>query len=609
MTALYRRYRPDTFQDVIGQAHVTEPLKHALAASRAHHAYLFSGPRGCGKTTSARILARCLNCAEGPTDTPCGSCPSCVELSREGGGSLDVVEIDAASHNGVDDARELRERAVFAPARDRYKIFILDEAHMVTQQGFNALLKIVEEPPEHVKFIFATTEPEKVLTTIRSRTHHYPFRLVPPGELLAYLENIASSESMSVEQGVLALVVQAGGGSVRDSLSLLDQLISGTEGGNVSLASAQALLGYTPRSVLNDLLEALAENDSHTVFHILSQSVESGNDPRRFVEDLLGHIRDVIVIQATGDSSGDLFPGVSAGDLDTWKEQAQWFEPQTLSEMADVIAHSLAEMSGVTSPRLQLELLAARLLPMISAGRPRTFIDHSQPVATTIESQPGQLNSGVPPESPAQGTPLNDRATAAESAEPSEVEPVEPWDISVLEGMWHQIIENLAQQKRSLWVALSSTRPLSIHEDVLTIGFIKRADADILKKPQGPGSPLPNADLLRDSILRFTGHRLRFTVGELGQESKENAKENARDTSWPEVSGTQIGDSEQMAVDSDSAAASEAHSSDSSKTEDGSAQTASIATRGEPVVRQLLGGELVAEELLDSMANQGESDV
>lgn len=327
------------------------------------------------------------------------------------------------------------------------------------------------------------------------------------------------------------------------------------------------------------------------------------------MEDLLGHVRDVIVIQATGDSSGDLFPGVSAGDLDTWKEQAQWFEPQTLSEMADVIAHSLAEMSGVTSPRLQLELLAARLLPMISAGRPRTATDNSQTAAMTIESQPGQMHSGVPPELPAHDTPLNNHATSADSAEPSEVEPVEPWDVSVLEGMWPRIIENLAQQKRSLWVALSSTRPLSLHEDVLTIGFSRRADADILKKPQGPGSPLPNADLLRDSILRFTGHRLRFTVGELGPESMEKAKENAQDTPWPEVSGTQKDESDELRVDSDSAAAFGAHSSDSSETEDGSAQTASIATRGEPVVRQLLGGELVAEELLDSMANQGESDV
>lgn len=269
MAALYRRYRPETFQEVIGQGHVTEPLRRALSASKTHHAYLFSGPRGCGKTTSARILARCLNCSLGPTDTPCGKCPSCVELSRDGGGSLDVVEIDAASHNGVDDARELRERAVFAPARDRYKIFILDEAHMVTQQGFNALLKIVEEPPEHVKFVFATTEPDKVLATIRSRTHHYPFRLVPPGELLGYLKHVAETEGMSVEQGVLALVVQAGGGSVRDSLSLLDQLIAGSEGALVSLASAQALLGYTPQSVLTRALRP-SPNTTPVVYFILS---------------------------------------------------------------------------------------------------------------------------------------------------------------------------------------------------------------------------------------------------------------------------------------------------------------------------------------------------
>nr|NLD40576.1 DNA polymerase III subunit gamma/tau [Actinomycetales bacterium] len=256
-TALYRRYRPETFDEVIGQEHVTEPLKSALASGRVTHAYLFSGPRGCGKTTSARIFARCLNCAEGPTDTPCGTCDSCVELARDGSGSLDVVEIDAASHNGVDDARELRERAAYAPARDRYKIFILDEAHMVTTQGFNALLKIVEEPPEHVKFIFATTEPDKVIGTIRSRTHHYPFRLVPPGALGSYLEQLSAEEGVTAAPGVIPMVVRAGAGSVRDSLSVLDQLIAGTPGGEISYEVAAALLGFTSASLLDDAVEAL----------------------------------------------------------------------------------------------------------------------------------------------------------------------------------------------------------------------------------------------------------------------------------------------------------------------------------------------------------------
>ena len=609
MPALYRRYRPESFQEVIGQGHVTEPLKHALAASKTHHAYLFSGPRGCGKTTSARILARCLNCAQGPTDTPCGECPSCVELSRDGGGSLDVVEIDAASHNGVDDARELRERAVFAPARDRYKIFILDEAHMVTQQGFNALLKIVEEPPEHVKFIFATTEPEKVLTTIRSRTHHYPFRLVPPGELLNYLEQVAVTEGMSVEQGVLALVVQAGGGSVRDSLSLLDQLIAGTAGREVSLASAQALLGYTPRSVLNDSLRALAQNDPHSLFHILNRFIESGNDPRRFVEDLLGHIRDVIVIQATGDNSSDLFPGASDDDVRTWKEQAQWFTPAKLSEMADAIAHSLSEMSGVTAPRLQLELLAAHLLsiaPEGDAGIQRQI--DSPPLNAFVTQAPGETPIENPP-APSLDSPREEEVS--DEPPPAEGrEPMEPWDLSVLAGVWPTIIEELAQQKRSLWVALSSTKPLGVEGDVVTIGFIRRSDAEILKKPQGPGSPLPNADLLRDSIFRHTGHRVRFTIGELSEGEPIAPSSEPPSASWPAVSRP----TEEARSESDESSAEESEpdasgDNDVSSSGDNAPGATTIATRGEPVVRQLLGGELVAEELLDSMANQGESDV
>ncbi len=288
VAALYRRYRPETFAELIGQSQVTDPLRTALRADRVNHAYLFSGPRGCGKTTSARILARCLNCAEGPTDTPCGVCPSCVELSRDGGGSLDVVEIDAASHNGVDDARDLRERAVFAPARDRYKIFILDEAHMVTPQGFNALLKIVEEPPEHVKFIFATTEPEKVIGTIRSRTHHYPFRLVPPAQMLDYVQQLCESEKVTVEPGVLPLVVRAGGGSVRDTLSLLDQLMAGSEGDVVDYERAVALLGYTHGALLDEVIDALGARDAAAAFGSVDRVIQTGQDPRRFVDDLLG---------------------------------------------------------------------------------------------------------------------------------------------------------------------------------------------------------------------------------------------------------------------------------------------------------------------------------
>lgn len=364
--ALYRRYRPDTFDGVIGQDQVTIPLKRALDENKLTHAYLFSGPRGCGKTSSARILARCVNCAKGPTSHPCGECESCKDLATGGPGSIDVVEIDAASHNGVDDARELRERAGFAPARDRYKIFILDEAHMVTPQGFNALLKIVEEPPEHVMFIFATTEPDKVIGTIRSRTHHYPFRLVPQEVMGPYLEQICEDEHIEAEPGVLRLAMRAGGGSVRDTLSVLDQLMVGAVDGSIAYDSAVALLGFTPDALIGEAVDAVADKNGEALYGVIQKVVVGGFDPRRFVEDLLARVRDLLVLTLGGERAESvLSDDAAAENMDDLRRQASALGLSALTQMADTINATLANMTGAISPRMRLELLAARLL----AGR------------------------------------------------------------------------------------------------------------------------------------------------------------------------------------------------------------------------------------------------
>ncbi|WP_174535864.1 DNA polymerase III subunit gamma and tau, partial [Micromonospora chalcea] len=360
--ALYRKYRPRTFAEIIGQDHVTEPLSQALRSGRLNHAYLFSGPRGCGKTSSARILARSLNCEQGPTPEPCGQCESCRSLATDGAGSIDVIEIDAASHGGVDDARELREKAFFAPARSRFKIYVIDEAHMVSSAGFNALLKLVEEPPEYVKFIFATTEPEKVLGTIKSRTHHYPFRLIPPKVLRPYLEQLCEAEGVTVDPAVFPLVVRAGGGSARDSLSVLDQLIAGAGPEGVGYARAAALLGVTDSALIDEMCDALAAGDGAAAYATVDRVAEAGHDPRRFASDLLERLRDLIVLQQVPDAAAKGLIDGPADQIERMAAQAQRLGPATLSRCADIVHNGLVEMRGTTAPRLLLELICARML-------------------------------------------------------------------------------------------------------------------------------------------------------------------------------------------------------------------------------------------------------
>jgi DNA polymerase-3 subunit gamma/tau len=419
-TALYRRYRPETFRDVIGQEHVTEPLMQALRTGRVGHAYLFSGPRGCGKTTSARILARCLNCEQGPTPDPCGVCDSCVALARGGAGTVDVIEIDAASHGGVDDARDLRERASYGPAQSRYKVYIIDEAHMVTPQGFNALLKIVEEPPEHVKFVFATTEPEKVIGTIRSRTHHYPFRLVPPARLTAYMEDLCRQEGVSVAPGVLGFVTRAGGGSVRDSLSVLDQLIAGSGDEGLTYEGAASLLGFTDGELLDATIDALAAGDGAAVFTQVDKVIESGHDPRRFVEDLLERLRDLIIVAAVPEGAASVLRGVPEDQLERMRGQQSRFGPGALTRAADIVNAGLTEMTGATAPRMQLELICARILLPAASG-PSGYAARLDRLERRLDLG-GVPSSARPPESgsaesrPSRATPASAPSTAPTTA-------------------------------------------------------------------------------------------------------------------------------------------------------------------------------------------------
>ncbi len=527
--ALYRRYRPEAFAELIGQSQVTAPLMTALKTDRVNHAYLFSGPRGCGKTTSARILARCLNCAEGPTDTPCGKCASCIDLSREGSGSLDVVEIDAASHNGVDDARDLRERAIFAPARDRYKIFILDEAHMVTPQGFNALLKIVEEPPAHVKFIFATTEPEKVIGTIRSRTHHYPFRLVPPAQMLAYLEEVCASEKVTPGKGVLTLVVRAGGGSVRDSLSLLDQLIAGSEvkdgKAEIEYDRAAALLGYTHASLLDEVVDAFATQNSSLVFSSVDKVIQSGQDPRRFVEDLLEKLRDLIVVLSVGDDAKAVLRGIADDELEKMKLQAMSFGMSELTHASNAVSAALSEMSGATSPKLQLELMCAKVLvpssdktevgslARIERLERRMGVAQSAdapapaqpPASQPTASQPTPTKQPPIQQAPKSSAPVAAPVQAAPAATPAAAPaPVGGMTKQAMIAAWPEILSQVKAESKSAWVVAFTLTVMDLSGDVLTLKFLSQKDLDGFKADSR------STDALRKAIFAVLGIQVKF---------------------------------------------------------------------------------------------------
>ncbi len=492
--ALYRKYRPSIFADVIGQEHVTTPLSNALESGKIHHAYLFSGPRGCGKTSSARIMARSLNCEKGPTPNPCGICQSCKDLVANGPGSLDVIELDAATHGLVDDARDLRDKAFFAPVQSRYKIYIIDEAHQLGPGAANALLKVVEEPPAHVIFIFATTEPDKLISTIRSRTHHYPFRLVPPTILATHLEKICDAEGIKVAKGVIGLVVRASGGSVRDGLSILGQLLAGAGKDGVTYEIAVALLGYTDSALLDEAIDALAAQDSASLFKTVDRVVESGQDPKRFASDLLDRLRDLIIVGAVDDNNSSLLMQLPVDQLDRIRTQAKLIGVANLIRSADLVANGLTAMRGATPPRLILELICGQML--LPAGDNSALAARVEKLERIQGGSPVASTASVKSEekiAPAKSEPKKVEAKQAE-AKPAEVKQVEAKvvepkptnhkpsgtaDITALRRMWPQVIENVKGKRRLTWSLLAtSAQIISVDDENLTIGIVNQGARD-----------------------------------------------------------------------------------------------------------------------------------
>jgi len=517
--ALYRKYRPSVFADVIGQEHVTVPLSNALESGRTHHAYLFSGPRGCGKTSSARIMARSLNCAKGPTPNPCGECQSCNDLVANGPGSLDVIELDAATHGLVDDARDLRDKAFFAPVQSKYKIYIIDEAHQLGPGAANALLKVVEEPPPHVIFIFATTEPEKLISTIRSRTHHYPFRLVPPGILGEHLEKICAQEGVKVAKGVIPLVVRASGGSVRDALSILGQLLAGAGAEGVSYEIAIQLLGFTDSALLDDAVEALAARDGATLFKTVDRVIESGHDPRRFASDFLERLRDLMIVDAlAATSANSILRDIPEDQLERMVAQAKNLGAATLSRAADIAAEGLTQMRGATAPRLILELICGRmLLPMGDTSDSGLLarlerLERVQGMATPATPAPVTQAPATP--APAKkAEPVAPAAPAAQSIVEEKVEvkavveevkksaaaPVDALDVAALRRMWPEVIENVKKRRRLTWSLLSaSAQILGLDDQAITIGIANAGARDSFIRSESD-------EILRQAFIDVTG--------------------------------------------------------------------------------------------------------